>query len=85
MFKNNDYLLYTYTSGKTGVNYFVLSTKTWDRYITFNWDLSQSEVEDLIKRFETTGLEYADFQHTMWSDGDILRNLVSKKLELLSC
>lgn len=86
-YTNRDYMIYKYTR-KGDMTVYVLSTKTWDKFIQFAWAWENSaEVEKtIVHKFETIGLEESsDFMHRQWLDGDVLRCLMGKRLEMLSC
>ena len=50
--------------------FMVLDSKEENRYLIFDWDLSDTEIKTLATKFYTTGLTSADFNNSNWSGGD---------------
>ena len=64
-----------------GIVYYVLDSKTEDKYIVFEWDLSPQEEKELVDKFENYCLTQSDFQSNDWKEGDFYEWAEEEKFE----
>lgn len=64
-----DYRLYV--AADNAMNFMVLDSKTEDRYLVFDWDLTTEQQADIARKFYEEGLTADSFASDKWMDGDL--------------
>ena len=59
-----------YVAADNANTFLVLDHKTEDRYLIFDWDLSDEEIEEIAGRFYGEGLDDTDLNSDEWQIGD---------------
>lgn len=68
-YTSKDYRLYTAADNGTA-GFMVLESKTENKYLVFDWDLSDKEIVDTADKFYSGILCDNDFQTEEWTEGD---------------
>lgn len=60
-----------YIAADNATNFMVLDSKTEDKYLVFDWDLTDEQQADIAMRFYSKGLTSDCFANDKWMDGDM--------------
>ena len=64
----NDFWMFV--TSDNAMNFLVLDSKRENKYLVFNWDLSDEEIAEIVEKFNTDGLSDLDFEQNEWGSGD---------------
>lgn len=64
----NDFWMFV--TSDNAMNFLVLDSKTENKYLVFNWDLSDEEIAEIVEKFNADGLCDLDFEQKEWGSGD---------------
>lgn len=65
-----------YEAQGNAMNYMVLEDTDTEKACTFDWDLSEEEVDKIVCKFKNGTLSENDFNNSDWYDSEELSNFV---------